>query len=120
LISKKKKKNRKLSNKININFLINYKSNNNFLIYIFNIKKIINIKNIIIKKKLEFNPNYQTIPDTKFNKFLFLLDQIDPIGPSYENFKNNNLDLNRNFFELNNNNQFNINNINKLNKKFYN
>jgi hypothetical protein len=74
------------------------------LIYIFNIRKIINIKNIIIKKKLNFNFNYQTILNIKFNKFLSLLDQIDLIGPSHENFENNNLELNRDSPELNNNN----------------
>jgi hypothetical protein len=74
------------------------------LIYIFNIKKIINIKNIIIKKELEFNSDYQIIFNRKINKFLFLLDQIDLIRSSHENFKNNNLDLNKNSFKLNNNN----------------
>jgi hypothetical protein len=104
LIFKKKRKNRKLSNRTNINLLIDYKSNNNFLVYIFNIRKVISTKNIIIKEELEFNPNYQTIPNVEFNEFSSLLDQIDPIGPSHKNFENDNLDLNKNSFELNNNN----------------
>jgi hypothetical protein len=74
LIFKEKRKDRKLSDRANIDFLINYKSNNNFLIYIPNIKKVINTKNIIIKEKLEFNSDYQTIPNGEINEFLFLLD----------------------------------------------
>jgi hypothetical protein len=104
LILKEKRKNRKLSNRTNIGFLINYKLNNNFLIYISNIKKIINTKNIIIKEELEFSPNYQIILNKEINKFSFLLNQIDLIRFNYNNFENNNLDLNKSFFELNNNN----------------
>jgi type III secretory pathway lipoprotein EscJ len=58
LVPKEKRKDGKLSNRANISLLIGYKSDNNFLIYILNIKKVINTKNIIIKEELEFNLDY--------------------------------------------------------------
>jgi hypothetical protein len=118
-VPKEKRKDGKLSDRTSTDLLIDYKSNNNFLVYIPNTRKIINIKNIIIKEELEFSPDYQAIPDGEINEFSSLLDQIDPIGPSHENFENDDLDLNKGSPELNNNNQSNIDNIDELNKEFY-
>jgi hypothetical protein len=68
LIFKIIKDNKNFNNKFKKNILIKFKSFNNFIIYILKNNKIIIIKDIIIKEKLNYKNNYKLKED--YNIFL--------------------------------------------------
>jgi len=96
LIFKITKRDKNFSNKSKKNILIRFKSFNNFIIYILKDNKVIIIKDIIIKEKLNYKNNYKFKKD--YNIFLKIK------SPDYNNYI---LIYNKESINNNNNNIYN-------------
>ena len=76
LIPKETRLNSKIVNKANRGIFINYKSNNNFLVYLLFNHKIISIKNLIIKEELNYKEDYlKEILDKDYSSLLEYLNK---------------------------------------------